>query len=152
LFGFSDLKAAYESGSELLQSSFRELESEANRIAIEVTPVLLNSDEIFYILKNDCSKISMQLKILNINEIAIAYKLSVEKNKKLGFTNQTPESVYSGILESYPFHPSIKDLYARFKENQNFQQTRGLIKLMRQIVRQFFESDKAKSNYLINVL
>ena len=31
---FSDLKAAYEFGSELLQSSFRELEQEANRIAI----------------------------------------------------------------------------------------------------------------------
>ena len=32
------------------------------------------------------------------------------------------------------------DIYARFKENQNFQQTRGLIKLMRQIVREFYES------------
>ena len=43
---FSDLKAAYESGSELLQSSFRELEQEANRIAIEIAPVALNSEEV----------------------------------------------------------------------------------------------------------
>ena len=34
-------------------------------------------------------------------------------------------------MESYPFHPSIRDLYARFKENPGFQQTRGLIRLMR---------------------
>lgn len=149
---FSDLKAAYESGSELLQSSFRELEAEANRIAIEVTPVALNSDEIYHILQKrlfeDASGFEYEN---NINEVAIAYKSSVEKSKKLGFTNYTPEAIFKGIKDSYPFHPSIKDLYARFKENQNFQQTRGLIKLMRQIVRQFYESGMAKENYLINV-
>lgn len=149
---FSDLKAAYESGSELLQSSFRELEAEANRIAIEVTPVALNSDEIYHILQKrlfeDASGFEYSL---NINDVAIAYKTSVEKSKKLGFTNYTPETVFKGIKDSYPFHPSIKDLYARFKENQNFQQTRGLIKLMRQIVRQFYESGMANENYLINV-
>ena len=152
---FSDLKAAYESGSELLQSSFRELEAEANRIAIEVSPVALNSDEIYHILKKrlfEDTEASNDIEYLrNINDIAIAYKASVEKSKKLGFTNYTPEAVFKGIKDSYPFHPSIKDLYARFKENQNFQQTRGLIKLMRQIVRQFYESDLAEKNYLINV-
>jgi len=149
---FSDLKAAYESGSELLQSSFRELEAEANRIAIEVTPVALNSDEIYYILKKRLFEdFDDNEQAFNINDIAIAYKNSVQKSKKLGFTNYTPETVFQGIKDSYPFHPSIKDLYARFKENQNFQQTRGLIKLMRQIVHQFYESGMAKENYLINV-
>ena len=149
---FSDLKAAYESGSELLQSSFRELEAEANRIAIEVTPVALNSDEIYHILQKRLFEDVTGFEYsLNVNDVAIAYKSSVEKSKKLGFTNYTPETVFKGIKDSYPFHPSIKDLYARFKENQNFQQTRGLIKLMRQIVRQFYESDMAKENYLINV-
>lgn len=67
---FSDLKAAYESGSELLQSSFRELEAEANRIAIEVSPVALNSDEIYHILKNDCLKKTLRLLMTsNIYEI-----------------------------------------------------------------------------------
>ncbi|GAB1432268.1 DUF499 domain-containing protein [Spirochaetota bacterium] len=149
---FSDLKAAYESGSELLQSSFRELEAEANRIAIEVTPVALNSDEIYHILhKRLFEDTSSYEYTSNINDVAIAYKNSVERSKRLGFTSYTPEAVFKGIKESYPFHPSIKDLYARFKENQNFQQTRGLIKLMRQIVRQFYESGMAKENYLINV-
>jgi len=149
---FSDLKAAYESGSELLQSSFRELEAEANRVAIEVTPVALNSDEIYSILKKRLFEDQGGYEYLaNINEVAIAYKNSVEKSKKLGFTNYTPEAVFKGIKDSYPFHPSIKDLYARFKENQNFQQTRGLIKLMRQIVRQFYESGNAEKKFLINV-
>ncbi len=150
---FSDLKAAYESGSELLQSSFRELESESNRIAIEITPVALNSDEIYHILKKrlfEDTKKDFEY-TSNINEIAVEYKSCVERNKKLGFTNYTPESVFLGIKDAYPFHPSIKDLYARFKENQNFQQTRGLIKLMRQIVRRLYESGLAKQKFLINV-
>ncbi|MGI6782971.1 MAG: DUF499 domain-containing protein [Aminivibrio sp.] len=149
---FSDLKAAYESGSELLQSSFKELEAEANRIAIEVTPVELNSDEIYHILHKRIFEDHSGIDYLqNVNDVAIAYKDSVDRAKKLGFTNYTPEAVFKGIKDSYPFHPSIKDLYARFKENQNFQQTRGLIKLMRQIVRQFYESGMADKKYLINV-
>lgn len=149
---FSDLKAAYESGSELIESSFRELESEANRTAIDVTPVALNSDEIYSILTKRLFEDAGGFEFKQeVNEIAIAYKDSVSKSKKLGLTTYTPESVYQGIVDAYPFHPSIKDLYARFKENQNFQQTRGLIKLMRQIVRQFYETGKADEKFLINV-
>ncbi len=150
---FSDLKATYESGSELLQASFKELEAEANRIAIEIAPVQLNSDEVYSILRKRlfedgsiCEKYGVEK-----NEIAISYKEAVTTTKNLGFTGYTGENVYKGIIDSYPFHPSIKDLYARFKENQNFQQTRGLIKLMRQIVREFYESGLADTNYLINV-
>lgn len=150
---FSDLRATYESGSDMLQSSFKELEAEANRIAIEIAPVALNSDEIYSILRKRLFKDKPLIDDLPMqkNEIAIAFKNSVENAKKLGFTAYQPETVYKGIVDSYPFHPSIKDLYARFKENQNFQQTRGLIKLMRQIVREFYESGQADKSYLINV-
>ena len=136
-----------------MQSSFRELEQEANRIAIEIAPVALNSDEIYSILRKrlfeDIDKSSGYA--IHRNDIAVAYKDAVANAKKLGFTSYSGEAVYKGIVDSYPFHPSIKDLYARFKENQNFQQTRGLIKLMRQIIREIYESGKADSTYLINV-
>lgn len=150
---FSDLKATYESGSELLQSSFKELEAEANRIAIEIAPVQLNSDEVYSILRKrlfEDGSLSAQY-VIEKNEIAIQYKDAVSITKGLGFTTYTGENVFKGVVDSYPFHPSIKDLYARFKENQNFQQTRGLIKLMRQVVREFYESGLADTNYLINV-
>lgn len=150
---FSDLRATYESGSELLQSSFKDLEAEANRIAIEIAPVQLNSDEVYHILRKrlfEDQPLSKQYGI-DKNEVAIEYKDAVSAAKKLGFTNYSGEAVYSGIVDSYPFHPSIKDLYARFKENQNFQQTRGLIKLMRQIIRRFWESGEAEKESLINV-
>ncbi len=150
---FSDLKAAYESGSVLLQSSFKTLEAEANRIALEIAPVELNSDEVYSILNKrlfEDKRVETNYEIER-NEIAIRFKESVAEAKKLGFTAYSGETVYRGIVDSYPFHPSIKDLYARFKENQNFQQTRGLIKLMRQIVRQFYESGQAQKAHLINI-
>ncbi len=149
---FSDLKATYESGSELLQESFKELEAEANRIAIEITPVALNNDEIYSILKTRLfQKVEGDEYEQAVNDIAREYKDCVDRCRKRDYTSYSPDSVFKGIKDSYPFHPSIKDLYARFKENQNFQQTRGLIKLMRQIVRQFFETGLAEKRYLINV-
>jgi hypothetical protein len=148
---FSDLKATYESGSQMLQSSFKELENEANRSAINIEPVALNSDEIYDILKKRLFEIYPSNNDFSVNELAVSYKNALTKANKSGLTNYSADKLFIGIKDSYPFHPSIKDLYARFKENQNFQQTRGLIRLMRQIVRQFYESKKADSKYLINV-
>ena len=148
---FSDLKATYESGSELLQSSFKELESEANRSAINIEPVALNSDEIYDILKTRLFESFPSAASTAVNDIAIEYKEALTRAGKSGLTNYAGEKAFLGIKDSYPFHPSIKDLYARFKENPNFQQTRGLIKLMRQIVRQFYESGRANEKYLISV-
>lgn len=147
----SDLKATYESGSELLQSSFKELENEVNRMALNIEPVGSTSDEVYHILTKRLFKKLPTAE--TINEIANEYKKAVSEAKQMGYTNISPEQVFVGIKDSYPFHPSIKDLYARFKENENFQQTRGLIRLMRLIVAQLFRGDqpKAKEKQLINV-
>ena len=45
----SDLKATYESGSELLQSTFKELEDEITRFALNLEPVASASDEVYHI-------------------------------------------------------------------------------------------------------
>lgn len=145
----ADLKATYESGSELLQSTFKELENEVNRSAINIEPVGSSSDEVYYILRKRLFKTLAADS--DVNEIANAYKASILEAKQMGFTNASPEQLYIGIKDSYPFHPSIKDLYARFKENAGFQQTRGLIRLMRLIVSQLYKGDKAKQKHLVNV-
>jgi len=147
----SDLKATYESGSELLQSSFKELENEVNRSALNIEPVSTTSDEIYHILRKRLFK---ELPDENeINDIANAYKQAVLEAKQMGYTNLSPEQIFVGIKDSYPFHPSIRDLYARFKENPGFQQTRGLIRLMRIIISQLYRGDvpKAKEKYLVSV-
>lgn len=87
----------------------------------------------------------------DVLEVANAYKAALSSAGKSSLTNYTGEAVYLGIKDAYPFHPSIKELYARFKENPGFQQTRGLIRLMRQVVRGFYESGNAQKKSLINV-
>lgn len=144
----SDLKATYESGSEQLQSTFKELEGEVNRSALNIEPVGTNSDDIYNILKKRLFE-----EILSdegITEIANAYKSKVSEAKQMGYTNISPEQIFIGIKDSYPFHPSLKDLYARFRENPGFQQTRGLIRLMRVIVSQIYTNGKSESKYIIN--
>ena len=54
-------------------------------------------------------------------------------------TNVSPDQYVRQIVESYPFHFSIRDLYARFRENPGFQQTRGLIRLMRVVVSRLYK-------------
>lgn len=147
----SDLKATYESGSELLQSSFKELENEVNRSALNIEPVNSASDEVYHILRK---RLFRELPSEDeINKIAKVYKQAVLEAKQMGYTNLSPEQIFIGIKDSYPFHPSIRDLYARFKENPGFQQTRGLIRLMRIIISQLYRGDKPKAQekYLINV-
>ena len=148
---FSDLRATYESGSRLLSTSFKELENEAGRAALNLEPVALNTDEVYDILRKRLFIESPSSSSAVVNEIAVAYKEAIVNAGKSGLTGYTSDAVFLGIKDSYPFHPSIKEIYARFKENPGFQQTRGLIKLMRQVVRGFFERGEAEKKNLINV-
>lgn len=148
LIVIADLKATYQSGTRLLQLSFPNLDGEVNRFAMDIQPVGSSSDEIYDILR---TKLFAELPDKSvINEIAIAYKAKVEEANNLGFTNYNSDKLFTGIKESYPFHPSIRELYERFRENQNFQQTRDLIRLMRKIVTSLWETGVADKRYLIN--
>src|SRR5699024_8538382 len=88
----------------------------------------------------------------DVHEIAMKYRDAIKEARQMNLTNYNPELIYTGIKESYPFHPSIKDLFARFKENPGFQQTRGFIRLTRLMVKNLYEGDnpEAKNTYLLN--
>lgn len=146
----SDLQATYQTGSGLLQRSFKNLENEIARSSINIEPVGTTSDDLYHILRKRLFETSATEE--EIHEIATAYKDAVKEAKQMSYTNLTPEQIYTGIRDAYPFHPSIKDLYARFKENPGFQQTRGFIRLTRLMVKNLYsgETPKAKSSYLLN--
>jgi predicted AAA+ superfamily ATPase len=67
----------------------------------------------------------------------------------MDITAASAEQVQAEVRAAYPFHPAIRDLYARFKENAGFQQTRALIRLMRLIVADLWDSGVAREQYLI---
>ena len=145
----SDLRASYEEGSELIEKTFKDLEQELDRSCIAIEPVGMEGKEVYSILRK---RIFKQLPDdEQITEIAKEHRTLLKEAKQMGLTNQSPDDFFTSIRESYPFHPGLRDLYARFKENQGFQQTRGLIRLMRIIVSRLYDGKDplAKNNYLI---
>lgn len=148
----SDLQATYEEGSQILQKSFKNLDNEISRSATNIEPVGANTNDLYNILKTRLfEEVGDQG---DINEIIEGYRKAINETRQMGYTNFTADEIATGIQLAYPFHPSIRDLFARFKENPGFQQTRGYIRLTRLMLKDLYTEKngevKAKKNYLIN--
>ena len=104
-------------------------------------PVGLNTDEIYHILSNSALRKAAGRK--DIREVAKAYAQAVRDAKQMDITSASPEHFAAQLVESYPFHFALSDLYARFRENPGFQQTRGLIRFMRVLVSRLWDETRA---------
>ncbi|MCI0728575.1 MAG: DUF499 domain-containing protein [Chloroflexi bacterium] len=143
----TDLTGSYEQGSQQLTHVLADLEKETHRTAMTLEPVRMNSDELYHILRK---RLFEQLPAENeINEVAQGYARAIRDARQMDITNESPEQFAARIMVSYPFHPAIRDLYARFRENPGYQQTRGLIRLMRIVVSRLWDSSGAGRRYLI---
>lgn len=145
----TDLVGTYAEASAQIASVLQQLQSEAQRHSMNLTPVQINTDEFYHILRKRLFKALP--KEAQIDEVTQAYAKSVREAKQMDITAQSPEQFAQLIKNSYPFHPAIKDLYARFRENQGFQQTRALIRLMRIIASRLWQSGEADKKHLISV-
>ena len=144
----TDLTATYAGGSQQIIQALNDLDKETGRAAMSLEPVRMNTDEFYQILRK---RLFAELPPKSgIAEVAQAYAKSVRDARQMDVTNASPEQFAARVVESYPFHPALRDLYARFKENPGFQQTRGLIRLMRIVAARLWESGKAEKRYLIN--
>lgn len=145
----SDLSAtAYADGTGYINQALDNFKHETNRSVVPIEPVATQGDEIFRILQ---TRLFERLPDLSVrDEVARRYANAVEKAKQMDLTSESPASFAALIRESYPFHYSLRDLYGRFKANPGFQQTRGLLRLMRTVVANLWESEKAKSLELIH--
>ena len=145
----SDLQLNYEEGSEKISEALHALEKESQKGAINLEPVKINSDEVFQILKKRLFETLPPQKEIKL--IAEAYGKSLKDAGQMNLTSLSPEKFSQQIVDDYPFHPGIKDLYIRFRQNRNFQQTRDLIRLMRKIVYSLYaEGGLASSTVLIH--
>ncbi|HEY7710783.1 MAG TPA: DUF499 domain-containing protein, partial [Candidatus Entotheonella sp.] len=133
----SDLKATYEGGSARLNRALEDFENEAGRSALTLEPVGLNTDEIYHILRKRL--FDTLPSAAEVEGVAQAYAQAVRDAKQMDITSASPEKFAQLLKASYPFHFAIRDLYARFRENPGFQQTRGLIRFMRVVVSRLFE-------------
>lgn len=143
----TDLSAAYEGGSRQISSVLADFERETHRSAMSLEPVRMNSDELYQILRK---RIFADLPAeQEIREVAQAYAKAIRDARQMDITNESPEQFALRIQTAYPFHPAIRDLYARFRENPGFQQTRGLIRLMRIVTARLWNTGIADKRYLI---
>ncbi len=145
----TDLVGTYAEASAQIQQVLQQLQNEAQRHAMNLTPVRINTDEFYHIIRKRLFK-----ELPNdsdIQEIAQGYAKAVREAKQMDITAQSPEQFSQLVQSSYPFHPAIKDLYARFRENPGFQQTRALIRLMRIVACRLWQSGQADKRHLISV-
>ena len=125
------------------------MENEISRSAINIEPVGSNTDDLYNILRTRLfEEVGSQEDVQDIIE---GYRKAINESRQMGYTNFTADEITRGIQASYPFHPSVRDLFARFKENPGFQQTRGYIRLTRLMIKELYNGDKkAKNQYLLN--
>lgn len=143
----TDLTASYAGGGQQISTVLADFERETHRSAMSLEPVRMNSDELYHILRK---RIFEKLPPENVvTEVAQAYAKAIRDAKQMDITNESPEQFAGRIQASYPFHPAIRDLYARFRENPGYQQTRGLIRIMRIATSRLWISGKAEKRLLI---
>jgi predicted AAA+ superfamily ATPase len=119
----ADLKATYQGGSTQINHALEHLKNELGRSALTLEPVGLNTDEIYHILRK---RLFLQLpEEKDIWEVARAYAQAVRDARQMDITSASPEKFTQLLKESYPFHFTIRDLYARFRENPASTNTRA---------------------------
>lgn len=145
----SDLTANYAGGSAMISQMLDNYASEVNRLAKNFTPVQQTGDEIYHILRTKLFR--NETPSGDVGQIASAYGNAIKEAKQMDITTETPERFAAAVKDSFPFHPAVKDLYARFKENPGFMQTRGLIRFMRTVVARMWDDQTgwADQAYLI---
>jgi hypothetical protein len=128
----------YAQGSGKLRSLIDDLTKQYDKFATAITPVQQNSGEVFQIIRK---KLFDQLPSDDVVEdLAQTYVDVLNSAKKIDSVASVPETFISRVRETYPFHPSIRDIAARFKENPGYQQTRALIRILRLAVRNAMDS------------
>jgi hypothetical protein len=145
----SNLSAAYQGASKSLAQTIANLSQEVRRSAKEITPVALNSGEVFDILRRRLFTALPNREA--IDRIAVAYAKSMDEAVRSRMVAKTPEQFADEIHRCYPFHPSLRDLVAMFRNNENFRQTRGLMRMVSRIVRDVYADGRPNNVHLIGV-
>jgi len=136
----SDLEAAYDTGGKLIQRALDDATQELGRAEVSITPVNLESNEIYEILRK---RLFLSLPDKNeIAEVAAAYASRLAEAAKAKTVERSAEALANDIESTYPFHPSFKSIVALFKENEKFKQTRGLMELVSRLLKSVWESSE----------
>ena len=112
----SDLAAAYDTGTRLINRALEDAPSGLGRQERNITPVDLAANEIYDILlKRLFTSLPDRAEI---EDIAEAFGRKLEEAAKSKTANRGAEAIADEIAATYPFHPRLKNVVALFKENR----------------------------------
>lgn len=147
------LDAAYTDAGEALDdiytSAITDLKKETERGAKSITPVDLNTGEIYDILRKRLFSSLPERDGEEVGRVIDAYAGAFEEAIKGKAIAKSAEVLADEIHDSYPFHPGYKDILALFKENPKFRQTRGLIEFTSNLLRSVWNDDQ-REHFLIS--
>ena len=120
----SDLAGTnYSVGQNSLQAAFdrsvQSIANEARRVAVPITPVNPNGDELYHILRRRLFQATAPDG--DVSRVAGAYREALRSAAKMNLTTTSPDSLYTRVVDSYPFHPDLRELVGKFRENDGFQ-------------------------------
>ena len=133
----SDLTTVYDAGVNLINKALKDAQQEAGRQERIIIPVDLTTNEVYEILRKRLFKSLPDQ--AEIADIAATYADALGEAAKATSIGRSAEAIAGEIEATYPFHPRLKNLVAMFKDNERFQQTRGLLELMSRLVRSVWE-------------
>lgn len=140
--------SSYALASDRLSAVLSDMQKEAQRTVQVISPVRLDTPELYDILR---TRLFCNLPDEGtIEKIATCFRESIEEaGRVLDVPTDRANDLQSSIRRTYPFHPAMQDIFARFRENQGYQQTRALIRIMRQVVASMWSNGAAEERYLI---
>jgi predicted AAA+ superfamily ATPase len=97
----TDLVGTYADASAQIQAVLEQVQAEAQRHAMNLTPVQINTDEFYHILRKRLFK-SLP-KDNEIEEVAQLYAKAIREAKQMYITAQSPEHFGQLVNSSYPF-------------------------------------------------
>ncbi len=104
----SDLSAAYDTGGKLIQKALDDARQETGRAEFPVTPVNLESDEIYQILRK---RLFAKLPDQNeIADIASVYAGRLSEAARARTVERGADALANEIESTYPFHPAFEAL------------------------------------------
>ncbi|MCF8025627.1 MAG: DUF499 domain-containing protein [Desulfobacteraceae bacterium] len=136
----ANLTDSYRDQVKEVRKLVSDVQRESRRQARIITPVSLEGDEIYAILKK---RLFSQLPTSDdIDEVAEAYAEQVKVAEDSGYlTARSLEQVAEEVRATYPFHPSFKHLVALFKDNPDFRETRGLLQFAARVIRSVWQRE-----------
>jgi Protein of unknown function (DUF499) len=144
----SDLTGVWGEGSLRIQQAIDNANQEVGRGALDITPVRLDSVELYSILRSRLfAGVTDEPQRRSVGQ---AYAQSLRTAVQQGVIPGSYERWAQEIAESYPFHPGLHELFARFRENPGFQQTREMLRLSRRMVAHLWETKKVDSTMLVH--